>query len=210
VTRARDVAARPLPVSSPEIHAEARLLALLDQQAWLFGCDIERPSGNLLLEYGFERHRPPPGIVGCPAYRFRADSEATMVLRGFGFFSGRRRVGGVFLPRRSLAIRALGRSDLGLPLWDPARLPRERPVATVRAERIARSLLVGLCEGIGDYEEWVGRRVGLGHRRRCLRRWPRPVTSPGEVARAWRAFAELVRREPCWLRSLLLPRRSAG
>jgi hypothetical protein len=41
---------------------------LLHQQCWLWGQDIRRAEGNLLLEYGFERKRPPEGANACSQY----------------------------------------------------------------------------------------------------------------------------------------------
>ena len=29
----------------------------MEQQLWCWGRDVERPEGNLLMAYGFERHR---------------------------------------------------------------------------------------------------------------------------------------------------------
>jgi hypothetical protein len=61
---------------------------LLHLQCWLWGCDIRRAGGNLLLEYGFSRQRPPSGAVGSSAYLMALESGTHVVLWGFGAFYG--------------------------------------------------------------------------------------------------------------------------
>ena len=42
--------------------------SLLTQQCWCWGRDVTRPDGNLLLQYGFTRHRPPGQERGATTY----------------------------------------------------------------------------------------------------------------------------------------------
>ena len=42
--------------------------ALLNQQCWFWGQDVRRAEGNLLLELGFQRQRPPEEQQGCTQY----------------------------------------------------------------------------------------------------------------------------------------------
>lgn len=58
---------------------------LLDQQLWCFGCDIRRTAGNLLLEYGFERKRPPISQKGSSCYSLNWQGKQ-ILLWGFGIF----------------------------------------------------------------------------------------------------------------------------
>lgn len=61
------------------------------------GCAIRRPEGNLLIEYGFERDRPPE--AGCSRYPLRQSARRVLVLRGFGFFPGRSLDSGIYVNR---------------------------------------------------------------------------------------------------------------
>jgi hypothetical protein len=53
---------------------------LLHLQCWLWGCDIRRAEGNLLLAYGFSRQRPPSGAAGSSAYLMALESGVCVVL----------------------------------------------------------------------------------------------------------------------------------
>lgn len=59
---------------------------LLHQQCWNWGRDIVRPEGNLLLEAGFVKQRPPEGIAGSTRYALRLADGGCWMLWGFGFF----------------------------------------------------------------------------------------------------------------------------
>lgn len=48
---------------------------LLSQQCWLWGRDIKRTDGNLLMTFGFERLRPPEGISGSTQYILHISSD---------------------------------------------------------------------------------------------------------------------------------------
>ncbi|MCS6839908.1 MAG: hypothetical protein NZ701_03935 [Roseiflexus sp.] len=68
-------------------HLQQRGAELLHLQCWLWGCDIRRPEGNLLLEYGFSRQRPPAGATGSSAYLRTADPDTVIVLGGSARFA---------------------------------------------------------------------------------------------------------------------------
>lgn len=59
---------------------------LLTQQCWYWGCDVRRAEGNLLLERGFTRTRPPAGAEGSTAYALEPALGAQLTLWSFGFF----------------------------------------------------------------------------------------------------------------------------
>ncbi len=84
----------PLPPRLKQRGAE-----LMHFQCWLWGCDIRRPEGNLLLEYGFSRQRPPAGAAGSSAYLASRAPDTVIVLWGFGAFYGDPAQGGVYLKR---------------------------------------------------------------------------------------------------------------
>ena len=69
---------------------------LMQQQLWCWGRDVERAEGNLLMEFGFERHRDCAIDPQSTCYRLDCD-ELHVSLWGFGMFFGRRDLGGCLL-----------------------------------------------------------------------------------------------------------------
>jgi hypothetical protein len=140
---------------------------LLHFQCWLWGCDIRRAEGNLLLEYGFSRQRPPVGAAGSSAYLLSLAPDAVLVLWGFGAFCGDPGTGGVYLKRYEFTPVFVAHLNAHRLPWLPDQL---RPVA-LPAEPGARQRMhrqfVTLIEWIAQYERWVRDSCGLAYRRQC-------------------------------------------
>ena len=68
---------------------------LLHRQCWNWGRDIVRPEGNLLLDAGFRRRRPPEGETGSSCYTLALPNGGCLMLWGFGLLYGMPRKGGV-------------------------------------------------------------------------------------------------------------------
>jgi hypothetical protein len=158
---------------------------LLHQQCWLWGQDIKRPEGNLLLEYGFERIRPPAGISGSTRYQVRLSARSTVSLWGFGLYYARCGRGGVYLNRYDATPR-YGHSAGFLPqVWTPADLP-------VSGKDPHISYLAGKAfQWIASYERWVLKRDGLAYRRACLRPWHEPSILPHSLPAEWDRLSQL-------------------
>ncbi len=71
---------------------------LMEQQVWCWGRDVEYPDGNLLMQYGFERHRDSDTADRSTCYRLDHD-DLHICLWGFGMFFGSRELGGLYLDR---------------------------------------------------------------------------------------------------------------
>ncbi len=69
----------------------------MHRECSLWGADVRRPAGNLLIEYGFERYRPPVEVNGCSQYILNIGMHRRICLWGFGLYYGRRR--GIYLGR---------------------------------------------------------------------------------------------------------------
>lgn len=159
--------------------------ALLNQQFWLWGQDIRRPQGNLLLGHGFLKTRPPEGLRASTRYDLVLSDGAQVVLWGFGlFYADPDPAGGaLYLGRFRLSPRlAAAAPSAG---WSPAELPElavpESPAAWSRAG----TLLVPALRWIAAYEAWVRAEAGADYRRACLDRWSRPIGSAEDVAARW-------------------------
>jgi len=168
-------------------EAARRGPALLNQQFWLWGQDIQRPGGNLLLQHGFAKHRPPDGVKASTRYELTLDDGGQIDLWGFGLLYRDPDLGGLYLGRFKLAPRLTAAAPVAA--WSPGELgPIVAPVA---ADEWARTgaLLVPALRWIAAYEAWVVAATGADYRRRCLAAWPRPACPAGEIAARWLRLA---------------------
>jgi len=175
-----------------------RAETLLDQQFWCWGQDIRHPGGNLLLDYGFDRRRPPAGQRGSSAYTLSPAPGRTLVLWGFGLSYADAGVGALFLPRYGFAPRVGDAAGAPSTAWALEHLPPLHvPTGRGERERAAR-VLTALTGWVAAYEEWVAATHGLPYRAHCLvardERCPgarRAKRVPVAEAAAWRDLAAL-------------------
>jgi hypothetical protein len=168
----------------PEDYQPLYLL-LLHQQCWLWGQDIKRPEGNLLLKYGFERIRPPAGIQGSTRYQIRLSDRATLSLWGFGLYYTRYGYGGVYLNRYDATPRYCHAADFLPHVWTPADLP-----VTGHDPQIPY-LASKAFHWIANYERWVLHHYGLSYRRACLSTWHQPSILPQSLPDEWDRLSQL-------------------
>jgi len=146
---------------------EQRGARLMHFQCWLWGCDIRRPEGNLLLEHGFSRQRPPAGTVGSSAYMLMLAPNAKLVLWGFGAFCGDPIEGGVYLRRYEFTPVIVPQLNMHRLPWLPEQLrPAVLPPDLDAAQRMKQQFVM-LLEWIARYEIWVRDSCGLEYRRQC-------------------------------------------
>lgn len=146
----REAAATAVPPLGP----------LCEQQFWLFGCDVRRPAGNLLIERGFERLRHGPAR---PTRYLLETEEETIALWGFGM---------LWIPRGSGPGAFLGRDGsifetaaTGVPKVREAwRAKRQLKLAAAADPALGAAALAWIAR----YERWVVDAGGRAHRRRAL------------------------------------------
>jgi hypothetical protein len=181
------------PVLKLPISGATRRLGrgLLDQQMWCFGCDIRRPAGNLLLQYGFTRHRPPEGETGGSCYILYPQPGCQIGLWGNGLFYGEVQLGGLFLKRYEFSPKLTGSPQLPAVNSQTVELPAGRkPQTEAEIERTC-ALLGRALSWVGRYEQWVQAVAGVDYRRQSVRAWHRKTVVPaGETAAAWQELAE--------------------
>ena len=162
---------------------------LLHRQCWNWGRDIERRDGNLLLEAGFLRTRPPEGVAGSSCYTLALPGSDSLMLWGFGLLYGTPRKGCVFLNRYQFRPRWLPLETLREPIWKPSMIPTAHMPPS---PRVPVDLTVAAIRRIADYEEWALARCGLEYRRAVMPEEDRhserlpPQTLPARLARARR------------------------
>lgn len=157
----------------------------MEQQLWCWGRDIEHPDGNLLMRYGFERHRDQDAAERSTCYRFDQD-RLHVSLWGFGMFFGRRDLGGLFLSRFEFCPSWAPVESLSLSIHWPDELPGfARPRGRAQWD-CARRLWKWSQLWIADYEAWARGAAGLAYRRECVDTWLRPFARADKISAAWR------------------------
>ena len=157
---------------------------LMQQQLWCWGRDVERAEGNLLMEFGFERHRDCAIDPQSTCYRLDCD-DLHVSLWGFGMFFGRRDLGGLYINRFDFRPRWAPIESLAEGIHWPQELPAfARPRGMSQWVR-ARDLWSGLLRWIADYETWVQETSGPTYRSKTVETWLRPFVRADKMSAAW-------------------------
>jgi hypothetical protein len=195
-------AATSLVPSSPEYGAPH----LMDAQCWLWGQDIRRPAGNLLLGYGLRRDRWDEG--GHATHYAGEVGDTSVVLWSGGMVLIAEGVT-VEVPRHHLQPRLWPAPAADDDLVDPRRTHHLGDAPVVDAPPLAlddpHALRVFLW--LAEYEAWVAREAP-GWRSECATRWleaeeqarelaasvgvdydPLPALPPEGLAGYWSALA---------------------
>jgi hypothetical protein len=152
--------------------------SLLHQQCWLWGQDIKRQQGNLLLQYGFHRIRPPKGDSGSSQYTLQVEGDIHVRLWGFGIYFGAQQ--GIFLNRYCFIPRKAVLEDL----WQANEMTSLKRAGDF-------SLLPSALRWIAVYEKWVIDNYGLSYREKCLSRWRIPAEAPARLPHMWLRLAQM-------------------
>ncbi len=185
----------PLPTPEAQPSYWARGAELLHQQCWCWGQDIRRPSGNLLLDYGFLRNRPPEGERGSSCYRLRRDG-VTVRLWGFGVCYSRPACGGIYLNRYCFVPRWIADEGMLDSVWQDLQLDNLRRPETRRQIRRSRRLLQSFMRWVAGYERWVEASQGPGYRPWTLREWTRTSIPAARMSLEWELLARHVEEPP--------------
>jgi hypothetical protein len=183
--------------------------ALVHQQFWCFGADIRWPDGNLLVELGCERHRPPERDSGSVTYQFQVAPGIDLVLWGFGCCWTVESIGRVYLSRFSIVPHELDPDAELSAISLPAHLPPPKCAESRDdIDRLAK-LTAGLLRWFAWYEAWVIATMGLEGREAALAPWGKKIVCPAtEMMTRWSElanrlgergrtpFLELATREP--------------
>ena len=156
--------------------------ALLNLQCWLWGQDIRRTEGNLLLHYGADRLRPPKDVTGCSQYSFALTGGTALKLWGFGIYVGKPDRG-CYLNRYEFVPRVAGSDDC----WNAEAFraaPRNPPL-----QAIPEAL-----RWIANYERWVLRETGTAWRLASSAAGPDSSGTALTLATHWSALARDIER----------------
>jgi len=166
---------------------------LLHQQCWCWGWDIRRADGNLLLERGFRKLRPPHPDAGTSTYRLRGHGYA-LGLWGFGTFYGRPGMGGVFIGRYAEGPLFAESSRPPEDVWLPLSMPAMTELQHVAMPGTSLDLFAQLLDWVARYERWVQRVAGPEHRAAAIDAWgDKTVVSAHEMAASWHQLSAVIR-----------------
>jgi hypothetical protein len=186
----------------PRVASNLRpLLRLVNQQFWLFGHDVRRPEGNILLDLGFEKSRPPTeSPITSSRYRCTLTSGLTIALWGFGMYLSAHPHTGLFVSRNGLHPFVHTTGDLLATTWNPWDAGLLRSAEDASDREVIEMLLPQAVAWIGDYEQTILDRYGLDYRIEALAHWKRPCCPADALVTEWarihRGLTEEVNRPP--------------
>ncbi|GHO60773.1 hypothetical protein [Ktedonobacter robiniae] len=172
------------------LHLKKQGATLFNQQMWCWGQDIRRAEGNLLLEYGFTRRRPPEGVVGSSSYVLQTQEQHTVTLWGFGLFYTHSPSEGIFLKRYSFTPRLALNVEWPLDAWALDQLPALSLPSSPRKCQAVNSLLTSLLSWISAYETWVLQTQGLAYSYQCLAAWGEVACPAEAIVSQWQHLAD--------------------
>lgn len=177
-----------------------RFKGLMEQQFWLWGCDVRRAEGNLLILGAFTKTRPPEdSSVQISRYTKSISPTQTIMLWGFGAAIDDSERGVLFIPRYGLRPRCgMCGTDLA-GFWDPTRFLQLPTPQEVCEHETAWLLLADLLRWVSDYEGWVLSQAGLAYRSSSITAWKRPVEPAASLPDLWKELAhEISPLRPRW------------
>ena len=173
----------------------AHAVSMLSQQIWSWGQDIRRKEGNLLVEFGFERVKPPADVeIQDSVYTLNLTENRSVILRGFGVYYRDNDLGAIFLPRYEFIPGYTTNTTLEQPLWTYDELP-ELYFPTESKWDSYITMLADLVKWIRDYEHKVIEEQGIEYRISTLAEWDngeRKVTTSQAVVGAWEKIGKII------------------
>jgi hypothetical protein len=152
----------------------------LNQQCWVWGQDVRRAEGNLLLEFGFARRSAEDGSLASSQYTLEVREGVCLRLWGYGLYFGETQGSGIYLNRFEFLPRAA--------VSDGERWHGVSEFAELAVAADTVLLEEALCS-IADYERWVLRTLGISYRRVCLAGWGKRQLAPATAPAGWEHLA---------------------
>jgi hypothetical protein len=195
VARGRQRQAKGTAHPSLPAVVRARGPALFDQQCWLWGCDIRRNDGNLLLDYGFARVRPPETSKGSNRYDLALGATGCIALWAFGPWYGEAALGGLLLNRYHCVPCLALRHEPPRTMWQPQDARELKVPQQPDQWQRALDLLAALSDWIAGYERWVIANAGLAYREACVAARSHGLyrIAPTQALSEWQELAQACR-----------------
>lgn len=169
------------------------LSRLVKQQFWLFGWDIRRPAGNLLMELGFQRTRNPDGAkAGSTRYHQILPGGDIVTLWGFGLCWSSPDRGSIYVSRLKPQVLYTARSAFIPESWYAQVAHEFHKPETAYEHAVVDDLTLELLAWVADYETTVLQSCGDAYRREAIAAWRDPFGNPASVISMWRDLHELL------------------
>ena len=163
---------------------------LVAQQFWLFGCDIRRPEGNLLLAYGFDRRKAPPDTrITASRYSLPFGNGNAIILWGFGVMWSEPEIGDLYLSRHRFLPLIREHGTIPDDLWDPGDFEGFRRPVERRDLLHCQALVTDMARWMADYENFVLEAAGRTYRNQTIRAWKKPFGTASDLSGHWRQCA---------------------
>jgi hypothetical protein len=161
-------------------------VAAYNLQMWCFGCDIRRIEGNLLIEYGYERHRAPTGSYGSSHYVLPLGADTHLHLLGFGLILHVADTG-IVLKRHDKLPRLVTHWNVIPQLFEPHQLPTATIPHSIEDITTATHLLTLLTNELSKYEKFVSSSVDSHYAQKRRRTAPRAIRQShrAELSAVW-------------------------
>lgn len=176
----------------PEILKPAN--RLLEQQFWLWGCDIRRQEGNILSELGFGKIKAPSETgLSTSQYRCPLNTTCSLALWGFGVCLSNSDLGSTYVPRTGLHPRWCASVVDTASAWTPAWFDT-MPQPSANGGLVSCYRLVAqIIDWIAWYERRVIEIAGPAYRQRSIESWNRPVGEATPLAHQWQKLGVTLR-----------------
>ncbi|MCO5215612.1 MAG: hypothetical protein M9953_04965 [Thermomicrobiales bacterium] len=172
------------------------LSRVVRQQFWLFGWDIRRQEGNVLIELGFERTPNPTGAKSGSTRYHRVTAEGDIVtLWGFGVCWSSPDLGSIYVPR--LKPRASWTPALSTvpEYWFTDIAGLFSAPSTHREQAASDDLTLRLLDWVIEYETSILERHGSQYRKDAIAAWRDPFGDPMLLIQHWRTLRYQLARQ---------------
>lgn len=162
----------------------------LNAQLWALGRDIHHQSGNLLIEYGMEKHESPYQAKGSNRYSFNREYLGFHIW-AFGVWVHETGQPGILVKRFTGIPRIIFDQKKTLELWTPdSFVDGTSPLSRAKASE-AYPLLHHLAEFFIHYESWIESNHGKTYRKQILNKNKKLKLKSG-IIDSWRSFKDQV------------------
>jgi hypothetical protein len=162
--------------------------ALMHQQCWCWGKDVQA-NENVLLRFGFTRHRAPTADGGQQVLPTRYELHTPtlhLALWGFGLFVSIPNQPQAFISRHRRGLFLLARRlDISSVHSDGDLLSHTlRPTSPAQRTAAARitAAVATWCE---SYERWIAQHLSPAYRQSTLQHWEHPIVTAADMPAAW-------------------------
>ncbi len=167
------------------------LSRLVRQQFWLFGWDIRRQQGNVLIELGFERTPNPAGAKSGSTRYHRVTAEGDIVtLWGFGICWSSPNLGSIYVPRLKPRASWTPATSIVPEYWFTDVAGLFSTPCTHREQAASDDMTLRLLDWVIAYETTVLERYGSEYRANAIAAWRDPLGDPMSLLQHWRTLRQ--------------------